>query len=96
MLLGIILLALSAAGSPVVQIREPNLSLPFSLRLNVSGSTLPDIDRARAARLKANAGSLSRRQSSFDVTNEAVIYIASGEPYSCLRIACLKGCLLRT
>ena len=78
MLLGIVLLAVSVAGSPAVKVREPKVSLPFRRNLNVSGSTLPDIDRARAARLKANAGPLSRRQSSFDITNDAVTYIASG------------------
>lgn len=75
-LLGLVLLALSASSTPVKQIREPNLSLPFTLRLNVSGSTLPELDRARAANLKSKAGTLDRRQSSFDVTNVAVVYSA--------------------
>ena len=75
-LLATVLLALAVSPTPVTQIREPNLSLPFTLRLNVSGSTLPELDRARAANLKSKAGKLDRRQSSFDVTNVAVVYSA--------------------
>ncbi|PAV14862.1 acid protease [Pyrrhoderma noxium] len=75
-LLATVLLALAVSSTPVTQIREPNLSLPFTLRLNVSGSTLPELDRARAANLKSKAGKLDRRQSSFDVTNVAVVYSA--------------------
>ena len=74
-----IALALSVAAGPVVQVREPNVRLPFKRFFNISGSTIPDIDRARAAHLKELGSTLSKRQSSFSVTNEAVIYVASGK-----------------
>ncbi|KAI5119244.1 hypothetical protein M0805_008795 [Coniferiporia weirii] len=76
-----VLLALSISATPLVQVREQSATLPFSLKINATGSTLPQIDRARAAHLitKGNslAGrSLDRRTASFDVTNAAVTYLA--------------------
>ncbi|KAL5501257.1 hypothetical protein ACEPAH_9644 [Sanghuangporus vaninii] len=70
-------LAISVAATPLVQVREPNVRLPFKRFFNISGTTLPDIDRARAAHLKELGKTLSKRQSSFSVTNEAVTYVAS-------------------
>ncbi|KAH8109685.1 family A1 protease [Phellopilus nigrolimitatus] len=75
------LIALSVSATPAAQIREPNVSLPFVRRLNVSGSTLADKDRARAAHIistsRARSGTNKKRASSFDVTNAATTYVAS-------------------
>ncbi|KAH8115423.1 acid protease [Phellopilus nigrolimitatus] len=80
-LIATVLLSLSISATPLVQVREPSVSLPFVLKLNVSGSTLADIDRARAAHLisssKARPGQLDRRTASVDVTNTVVTYVAS-------------------
>ncbi|KAI5120042.1 hypothetical protein M0805_000292 [Coniferiporia weirii] len=71
-------LALSVVAMPAVQVRDaPSVGLPFTLRLNVTGSTLPQIDRARATKFKSRNSNLNRRQSSFSVTNEAVNYVAN-------------------
>lgn len=73
------ILAYTALAFPNVQIRETKASLPFAGRLNVSGSRLPDIDRARAAQHKTNAkfsSGTKRQTSSVDITNEAVTYVA--------------------
>lgn len=78
-----VLLALLSVATPIVQIREPNPSftLPFALKLNLSGSTLADIDRERAqhmiSRGKAMGGAPEKRASSFSVTNTAVTYVAN-------------------
>ena len=88
-LLASVLIALSVSASPLVQVREPDRSVPFALRrsLNItSGSTIAEIDRQRAAQLISKGKALKgtnedvkrfRRQSSFDVTNTAVTYVAS-------------------
>lgn len=83
-LLSALLLALTVAGTPLVQVRSvnPGITLPFALRLNVSGgATIADRDRARAAHLiskgSTNAGKIDRRASSFAVTNTAVTYVAA-------------------
>ncbi|THH06187.1 hypothetical protein EW145_g4261 [Phellinidium pouzarii] len=76
----IALAVLSVGATPLVQVREPKVSLPFTLRLNTSGKRIPDIDRARAAQLLENVKTKSgpsRRTVSFDVTNEAVTYAAN-------------------
>ncbi|KAL5513855.1 hypothetical protein ACEPAG_2616 [Sanghuangporus baumii] len=70
-------LAILVAAAPLVQVREPNVRLPFKRFFNISGTTLPDIDRARAAHLKELVKTPSKRQSSFSVTSEAVTYVAS-------------------
>ncbi|KAL5527985.1 hypothetical protein ACEPAG_6786 [Sanghuangporus baumii] len=81
-LISAVLLALSVAAGPVVQIREPSLTLPIVRRFNLTGTTIADADRARAAHLKENGKKLksdsqrNRRQSSFDVTKTGVIYTA--------------------
>ncbi|KAI5117484.1 hypothetical protein M0805_009547 [Coniferiporia weirii] len=76
----IALTVLSVVAKPVVQVREPKVTLPFARRLNISSNKLPDIDRARAAQhlltSEAKSGS-SRRAASFDITNEAVTYVAN-------------------
>ncbi|KAI5119245.1 hypothetical protein M0805_008796 [Coniferiporia weirii] len=77
-LIASVFLALSVAATPVVQVRDASsVGLPFTLRLNITGNTLPQIDRARAANFKAKNSKLNRRQSSFSVTNEAVTYVAN-------------------
>ncbi|KAH8109660.1 acid protease [Phellopilus nigrolimitatus] len=76
-----VLLALAAAASPVVQVRAPGVSLPFARRLNISGSSIAEMDRARAGQLLSNgkkvAGNHAKRTASFGVTNTAVTYTAS-------------------
>lgn len=93
-LLSAVLLALSVAASPVeVRDSAPTITLPFALHLNMSGSTLPELDRIRATHLiqrgkqhdtvnlqDANATlplEFSKRASSFSVTNTAVTYVTS-------------------
>ena len=84
----LLLSCISAAPSkpePIIQVRDRGTTLPFVARLNVSGSTLPEIDRAHVAGLKERARKLQndsthfqdKRQSSFGVINEAVFYVAS-------------------
>lgn len=81
-LLTTLLLALSIAATPIVQVREPNpsISLPFARRLNATGR-ISDIDRARAAQLKSLGkgpdSEKAKRAASFSVTNTAVTYVAS-------------------
>jgi len=84
--LSTLLFALSAAASPIVEARSPIASLPFALKLNVSGSTIADIDRARAAHLISAgreraaaraAGRPYKRADSITVTNVATTYVAS-------------------
>ncbi|KAH8109648.1 acid protease [Phellopilus nigrolimitatus] len=55
------LLALAASASPVVIRDAPStLSLPFATLLNLSGSTLPALDRARATHLLSRGKTLER------------------------------------
>ena len=88
--LGVLFLAFLAAASPVVEIREPKASLPFARRINVTGTTIPAHDRARAAHLlslgksRASGSQPARRQSSIDITNEAVTYVAEGQQHQLL------------
>lgn len=73
--------------APIVRVHETKASLPVVRRLNISGSTIPEIDRARAAHLiatgksRASGGQPAIRRSSFEIINEAVTYVASGQPY---------------
>ncbi|THH06185.1 hypothetical protein EW145_g4262 [Phellinidium pouzarii] len=64
--LTVVLLALSASVSatPLVQVRELRASLSFTRKLNISGSTLPEIDRARAAGLISKGKALGSGGSS--------------------------------
>lgn len=82
-LLSTILLALSVSALPPVQIEDASqrISLAFAVNLNISNSTLPEIDRARARHLfshgqqrAGNHTSFDRRALSFSVTNTAVGY----------------------
>lgn len=75
-----LLFVLPAICGPIVQIREPSVTLPFVRKLNVSGRTIADIDRARAARIgasKSHEDGNAKRASSFSVTNTAVTYVAN-------------------
>ena len=93
-LLTTVLLALTVAGSPLnVRDDAPSGTLPFSLNLNLNGTTLADLDRARAAYFLARGKeldsvnpqdtnatlgtSLDKRQSNVGVMNTAVSYTAS-------------------
>ncbi|KAL5513781.1 hypothetical protein ACEPAH_4182 [Sanghuangporus vaninii] len=82
---GVLLLALLAGAlpsSPIIEIREPKASLPFARRINATGTTIPAHDRARAAHLlslgksRASGSQPAKRQSSIDVINEVVTYVA--------------------
>lgn len=82
-LLSTTLLALSVSALPPVQIEDASqrISLAFAVNLNISNSTLPEIDRARARHLfshgqqrAGNHTSFDRRALSFSVTNTAVGY----------------------
>ncbi|KAL5492367.1 hypothetical protein ACEPAI_3814 [Sanghuangporus weigelae] len=93
-LLTTVLLALTVAGSPLT-IRDdgPSGTLPFSLNLNLNGTTLPELDRARAALFLARGKEMdsvdpqdanatlpfdvNKRASNVAVTNTAVTYTAS-------------------
>lgn len=73
----------AAVPSPLtVRVNEPKVTLPFVGRLNVSGHTIADVDRARAAhhlaRNKAGTKQSDRRQSDFPITNQVVDYVAIG------------------
>ncbi|KAL5501258.1 hypothetical protein ACEPAH_9645 [Sanghuangporus vaninii] len=77
----LLLAALIAAvpSPPVVQVREPKVTLPFIGRLNVTGRTVAEIDRARAASHLTRGSSQpnqSGKRQSLDATNQAVDYIA--------------------
>ena len=79
-------LSASAAASPVSQkITEPKASLHLARSLNVSGHTLPDLDRLRASQIFKNGKRIQSHEnekrkrapsSSFDVTNTAITYTA--------------------
>lgn len=73
-LISTLLLALAVAAKPIVVVRESKVTLPFALKLNNTGmGTIPAIDRARAAALRASANKVGKRDGiSFDVTNTAV------------------------
>ena len=72
------IIAAATLPNPTVRVRSAKASLPFVGRLNVSGARLPDIDRARAAQhLSRSRTNESKRQTSIDVTNDAVSYVAS-------------------
>ncbi|EIW77123.1 acid protease [Coniophora puteana RWD-64-598 SS2] len=80
-LLSLCLIASAVVASPMK--REPKFSLSFATRLQKldNGQTLPDIDRARAASLKATGH--RKRDGTVSVTNAAISYTASvgvGEP----------------
>ena len=83
LIVAVLLLAGQVAGFPLTKrdISSPP-SLKFARNLNISGQTLPDMDRARAAHLlqKGNSIQLSKRAAgSFDVTNTAVTYTTDVE-----------------
>ena len=90
-----VLTALSVAGSPLLHIRDdvPAPSLTFSMNLNLTGTKLADLDRARVAHL-LNQGKaidevitqggdaslpsdLNRRASSISATNAGVSYVTT-------------------
>ncbi|KAL5536958.1 hypothetical protein ACEPAF_781 [Sanghuangporus sanghuang] len=93
-LLTTVLLALTVAGSPLT-IRDdaPSGTLPFSLNLNLNGTTLPELDRARAALFLARGKEMdsvdpqddnatlpvdvNKRASNVPVANTAAMYTAS-------------------
>lgn len=72
-------------SGPAIQIRESQVSLPFAIKLNAIGKTLPEIDRNRIENLlqrsknaKSNTNALDLAdQSSVPVVNQAVTYVAS-------------------
>ena len=94
-LLVLVNLALKVTSAPtaVQHQYQSTITLPFALSLNLNGSTLPEIDRARAedainhgrqieeAIKSSTKQSISpqfeKRAASFDVTNTAVSYITS-------------------
>lgn len=86
-LLTSVLLALSTSASPVVQVRESSVTLPFARYLNItSGVSIAELDRQRAQQLITKGREIQgtsadaqrvRRQSSFPVTNTVVTYVAS-------------------
>ncbi|KAJ3567340.1 hypothetical protein NP233_g6431 [Leucocoprinus birnbaumii] len=86
-LLTTLLLALSVAANPIVQVRNSHVSLPLSRRLNVtSAHNLVQHDLRRAKALKARGKALSGAQltpeeaavvSNEPLDNQAVSYIAS-------------------
>ena len=90
-----VLTALSVAGSPLLHLRDdvPAPSLTFSMNLNLTGTKLADLDRARVAHL-LNQGKaidevitqggdaslpsdLNRRASSISATNAGVSYVTT-------------------
>ncbi|KAG9314123.1 aspartic peptidase domain-containing protein [Chiua virens] len=82
-LLTTLLLALSIAATPV-EVRSPQVTLPFAKRVNTSGGAINLVqhDQARATAIKERgaaiqSGKLDRRTASIPVTNEAVSYIAA-------------------
>ncbi|KAI5120607.1 hypothetical protein M0805_008083 [Coniferiporia weirii] len=72
-------LAAVAAAGPIVQIRDPNptIDLGFTLRLNLSGTSLAELDRARAASKLSGMGGLQARAPAIDATNTGVTYVTS-------------------
>ncbi|KAJ7593274.1 aspartic peptidase A1 [Mycena floridula] len=77
--LAILALAVVAHGNPVVRNRSP-ITLPISRRFNFTGSsTILQRDQARAASLRARAGSASNKRAviSSPADNQAVTYISS-------------------
>ncbi|KAH7930919.1 acid protease [Leucogyrophana mollusca] len=82
-LLTTLLLALSIAATPVVQVRDSPITLPIARKLNTQGGAINLLqhDQARAAGLRDRAdaissGKLDRRTASIAVINEATSYIA--------------------
>ncbi|KAH7910450.1 aspartic peptidase domain-containing protein [Hygrophoropsis aurantiaca] len=82
-LLTTLLLALSIAATPVVQVRDSPITLPIARRLNTQGGAIKLLqhDQARASGLRTRAdaistGTLDRRTASIAVINEATSYIA--------------------
>ncbi|KAF9447010.1 acid protease [Macrolepiota fuliginosa MF-IS2] len=85
-LLTTILLALSVAANPVVQVRNSHISLPLSRRLNTTSAhnlLRHDVQRVKALKARAKAalgGELSFEEAAVideQVDNQAVTYIAS-------------------
>lgn len=80
-----VLAASTALAKPILQIRDPPsgiISFDFAVHLNLSlgGSTIADLDRARAA---AKLSGLSRRDGTIGSTNTGVTYVVDvgvGEP----------------
>ena len=86
-------LKVTSAPTAVQHQSQSTITLPFVLNLNLNGSTLPEIDRARAehainhgrqieeAIKSSTKQSISpqfeKRAASFDITNTAVSYITS-------------------
>ena len=79
----LLLLAMSVAATPVVNIRENLISHPFAKRVNVTGTGhIVQQDRARVQQLIAKTKATSEFEvdatvASTPVTNQAVSYIAS-------------------
>lgn len=81
-LLSLVIIAVCAHANPLINVRNSDVTIPIAARLNLTGKRLPDIDRARAAQHVANSktrssGGISKRQTSFPVTNAATTYIAN-------------------
>ena len=86
-------LKVTSAPTAVQHQYQSTITLPFVLNLNLNGSTLPEIDRARAEHainhgrqieeaIKSSTKQsifpqFEKRAASFDVTNTAVSYITS-------------------
>lgn len=78
----VLAISLPTIASPAVHIRSSLVTLPFALKLNYTGTTIADRDRARAAQIVTSSkdrvvADLGRRQSSIAATNTAVTYVAS-------------------
>ena len=66
-------------SAPSVRVDQPKVTLPFVGKLNVTGHTIAEVDRARAAHnLARSKGSTEKRQS-FSITNQVVDYVATGQ-----------------
>ena len=86
-------LKVTSAPTAVQHQHQSTITLPFALSLNLNGSTLPEIDRARAEHAinhgrqieeaiksgtkQSIAPQFEKRAASFDITNTAVSYITS-------------------
>ena len=86
-------LKVTSAPTAVQHQHQSTITLPFALSLSLNGSTLPEIDRARAEHAinhgrqieqaiksgtkQSISPQFEKRAASFDVTNTAVSYITS-------------------
>jgi cathepsin E len=108
-LVTIVLLALSAAATPLVQVRHSPITLPLSRRVNTTSvHNLLRHDVRRAKLLKARAEAHHRGESlrpdaasvvNQPLDNQAVSYIASvgvGSPPTLCEFLCMCGTMVLT